>query len=221
MSSRIFAAVLRANALPARWIDARQVIVTDAGFGSAVPQMEATRSAAANEILPALKAGAVAVMGGFVGATSEGITTTLGRGGSDVSAAVIGAAMDAEEIQIWTDVDGKHDQPDGGDHHAEVGGDVVVAREGAFEGRIVVVEDAAEHEHGDHGEREHEGQHERLAQQEPELGCEESAGDVHAADDLSGVPGPISSRRASSSDGSSTWRSTGTGVPRARLCSTR
>ena len=57
-------------------------------------------------------------------------------------------------LPVRGDVDRQHDQPDGGDHDAEVGGDVVVARERPFERRIVVVEDAAEHEHGDHGERE-------------------------------------------------------------------
>jgi aspartate kinase len=106
MSSRVLAALLRANGLAAAWIDARRVIVTDSGFGSAVPQGAATQTAAAREIRPVLEAGEVAVMGGFVGATADGITTTLGRGGSDVSAAIIGAALDAAEIQIWTDVDG-------------------------------------------------------------------------------------------------------------------
>ena len=106
MSSRIVAALLRTNGLPARWVDARRVIVTDAGFGSALPRLDATRAAAVREITPACAAGEIAVMGGFVGATAEGITTTLGRGGSDVSAAVVGAALDASEIQIWTDVDG-------------------------------------------------------------------------------------------------------------------
>jgi len=106
MSSRIVAALLRAHGMPARWIDARRAIVTDNRFGAALPQLDATRAAALREIQPASDAGEVAVMGGFVGATPEGITTTLGRGGSDVSAAVIGAALDAAEIQIWTDVDG-------------------------------------------------------------------------------------------------------------------
>ena len=64
------------------------------------------RSRRAREIGPAWEAGEIAVAGGFVGATRDGITTTLGRGGSDVSAAVFGSALDAEEIQIWTDVDG-------------------------------------------------------------------------------------------------------------------
>jgi aspartate kinase len=106
MSSRIVAALLRIQGVPARWVDARRAIVTDGGFGAALPQLEPTRVAVRRDIQPASEAGDVAVMGGFVGATAEGITTTLGRGGSDVSAAVIGAALNATEIQIWTDVDG-------------------------------------------------------------------------------------------------------------------
>ena len=81
-------------------------MVTDAGFGAALPDLAATSIAASREITPAWQAGEVAVTGGFVGAIPEGITTTLGRGGSDVSAAVLGAALDVAEIQIWTDVDG-------------------------------------------------------------------------------------------------------------------
>lgn len=106
ISSRMVAALLRARGVPARWIDARQVMITDDSFGVALPQADATQAAAARVIEPALADGEVAVMGGFVGATAAGITTTLGRGGSDVSAAVIGAALNAPEIQIWTDVDG-------------------------------------------------------------------------------------------------------------------
>jgi aspartate kinase len=105
MSSRILAALLQQTGLTARWIDARRTIVTDENFGAALP-LDATRSAATTEARPALDAGEVVVVGGFVGATEQGITTTLGRGGSDFSAAVIGAALDASEIQIWTDVDG-------------------------------------------------------------------------------------------------------------------
>ena len=106
LSSRIVAALLTESGLPARWIDARRAVVTDASFGAALPDLPATAITAAREIGPAWEAGAIAVAGGFVGATAEGITTTLGRGGSDVSAAVFGSALDAEEIQIWTDVDG-------------------------------------------------------------------------------------------------------------------
>jgi aspartate kinase len=105
MSSRIMAELLCEGGTPARWVDARRTMVTDARFGAAVP-LESTRTSAAREIMPALDAGEVVVVGGFVGATVDGITTTLGRGGSDYSAAILGAALDAREIQIWTDVDG-------------------------------------------------------------------------------------------------------------------
>ena len=106
MSSRIVAALLRATGQPVRWADPRRVIVTDDSFGGAQPLGEATRRAASRELRPAIAAGESAVLGGFVGATADGITTTLGRGGSDFSAAIVGAALDAAEIQIWTDVDG-------------------------------------------------------------------------------------------------------------------
>jgi aspartate kinase len=105
MSSRIVASMLRDRGVPARCVDPRRVIVTDATFGMAAP-LEATQAAVARELEPILGRSEVAVVGGFVGATSDGITTTLGRGGSDYSAAIIGAAVDAREIQIWTDVDG-------------------------------------------------------------------------------------------------------------------
>lgn len=105
MSSRIIAAYLHRTAVPTRWIDPRRTIVTDGNFGAASP-LPSTTMAARREIGSALTEGAIAVVGGFVGATEEGITTTLGRGGSDYSAAIIGAALDAREIQIWTDVSG-------------------------------------------------------------------------------------------------------------------
>jgi aspartate kinase len=106
MSSRIVAASLLRAGVPAEWVDARQTVVTDDGYPAAAPLTEPTRAAAAREILPVLNRGAVAVLGGFIGATAEGITTTLGRGGSDLSGALVGAALHAREIQIWTDVDG-------------------------------------------------------------------------------------------------------------------
>jgi aspartate kinase len=106
MSSRIVAALVRATGQPVRWADPRSVIVTDDSFGGAQPLGDATRRAASRELRPAVAAGEVAVLGGFVGATADGITTTLGRGGSDFSAAIVGAALEAAEIQIWTDVDG-------------------------------------------------------------------------------------------------------------------
>ena len=105
-SSDLIAAVLAAAGVPASWVDARQVIRTDDAFGHARPDQAAIRDAARRELVPLLEAGRVPVVGGFVGATNTGVTTTLGRGGSDYSAALVGAAIRAREIQIWTDVDG-------------------------------------------------------------------------------------------------------------------
>jgi len=106
VSSRLVAAALTSAGLAAAWIDARRTIVTDAVHMTAAPLTDPTAGAVAREIDPALDAGRIAVVGGFVGATAQGVTTTLGRGGSDYSAAIIGAALQASEIQIWTDVDG-------------------------------------------------------------------------------------------------------------------
>lgn len=106
MNSRILAAALEHAGVPASWVDARRAIVTDGAHMGAAPLAEETRQAVAREIVPRVAEGRVAVLGGFVGATLQGVTTTLGRGGSDYSAAIVGAALDAREIQIWTDVDG-------------------------------------------------------------------------------------------------------------------
>jgi aspartate kinase len=106
LSSRIVAAALSAAGAAATWVDARQVLVTDDAHPAALPLAAETAAAAARELQPVLDRGEVAVLGGFIGATRDGITTTLGRGGSDLSASVIGAALHASEIQIWTDVDG-------------------------------------------------------------------------------------------------------------------
>ena len=106
LSSRIVEAACAAVGLPATWVDARRVLVTNDAFGSAVPLMEQTTAAVAEHLKPAVAAGRVPVVGGYVGATVTGVTTTLGRGGSDYSAAILGAALDGSEIQIWTDVDG-------------------------------------------------------------------------------------------------------------------
>ncbi|WP_306591188.1 aspartate kinase [Geothrix sp. 21YS21S-4] len=85
--------------------DVREAMRTDARFGRARPQLSALREAAA-PWREALAAGALWVTQGFLGATADGLTTTLGRGGSDTSATLLGEALDAEEVQIWTDVDG-------------------------------------------------------------------------------------------------------------------
>jgi aspartate kinase len=105
-SSRIVAAAFRDRGIDAAWIDSRQVLVTDSEHSAAVPDMDATAERIRTIVLPRTGAGQVPVMGGFIGATSSGITTTLGRGGSDYSAAIFGACLDVDEIQIWTDVDG-------------------------------------------------------------------------------------------------------------------
>ena len=106
LSSRIVAAALTSHGLLATWIDARRTVVTDNEFSAAAPLFAETTASLMTNVDPPLAAGRIPVMGGFVGATKEGVTTTLGRGGSDYSAAIIGACLGAGEIQIWTDVDG-------------------------------------------------------------------------------------------------------------------
>lgn len=106
MNSRIVAAALDAAGVPSTWIDPRAAIVTDHVHGGASPLYGRTDEAVEQSVVPCAGRGRVAVVGGFVGATPDGVTTTLGRGGSDFSASIIGAAARAAEIQIWTDVDG-------------------------------------------------------------------------------------------------------------------
>ena len=106
LSSRIIQAACAAAGLDATWVDARRVLVTNDTFGAALPLMEETTAGATRHLAPVLEKGGIPVLGGYVGATAGGVTTTLGRGGSDFSAAIFGAALDAAEIQIWTDVDG-------------------------------------------------------------------------------------------------------------------
>jgi aspartate kinase len=106
VSSRIVAAALADQGVPSEWVDARTVLVTDAEYSAAAPDMDATRSKVLSQIAPRISHGSAVVLGGFIGATAAGVTTTLGRGGSDYSAAIFGASLDADEIQIWTDVDG-------------------------------------------------------------------------------------------------------------------
>lgn len=88
------------------FVRAENVIITDNNFGNAVPDFDATRANCRGVLLPILDRGAVPVVAGYSGATHDGRTTTLGRGGSDYSATIIGAAAGAEEVWIWTDVDG-------------------------------------------------------------------------------------------------------------------
>jgi aspartokinase/homoserine dehydrogenase 1 len=102
----ILAAAVRAQGLSAEFVDAGELIVTDDNYASAAPQMEATRDAARARLLPLLANRTLPIVTGFVGATPQGVPTVLGRGGSDYTAGILGAALDAAEVQIWTDVDG-------------------------------------------------------------------------------------------------------------------
>ena len=106
LSANLLALVLCANDLPARFVDPRFCIVTDNQHGKAAPLWEETGQYTRSELIPVVDEGVIPVLGGFIGATISGKTTTLGRGGSDFSAAIIGAMLAAREVQIWTDVPG-------------------------------------------------------------------------------------------------------------------
>src|SRR6202011_2502293 len=106
LSSKIVAATFAARGLNGVYVDSRDVLVTDSNYMQAVPQYEETNARLLTKVKPLLDAGKIPVMGGFVGANRAAITTTIGRGGSDFSAAIFGAGLGAERIEIWTDVDG-------------------------------------------------------------------------------------------------------------------
>jgi aspartate kinase len=106
LSSRLVQSALRSAGVNAALVDARECIVTDAAHTRATPLWEDTNQRLQAVLVPLLESGQVPVMGGFVGATRDGIPTTLGRGGSDFSAAIVGAGIHAKRIEIWTDVDG-------------------------------------------------------------------------------------------------------------------
>jgi len=105
LSSYIVTLGFRHFGMPAEHVDSRDVLITDKRHTQAAPNFPETYARLAKTI-PPLAAQSVVVMGGFIASTEEGVTTTLGRGGSDYTAAIVGAGIDAEEIQIWTDVDG-------------------------------------------------------------------------------------------------------------------
>jgi aspartate kinase len=106
LSSRLVTAAFVAHGLRAVLVDAREVMLTDATHTRAIPQMEEIDDRLELLVRPLVAEGFVPVMGGFIGATADGIPTTIGRGGSDFSAAIVGAGLEAERIEIWTDVDG-------------------------------------------------------------------------------------------------------------------
>lgn len=105
-SARLVAAALAAEGAAADAVDAAGVIVTDDAFGGASPLPQETRAAAQARLAPLLAAGHTPVVTGFIGATADGVVTTLGRGGSDYSAAILAAALDAARLDIYTDVSG-------------------------------------------------------------------------------------------------------------------
>ena len=106
LSVSILAAVLREKGVRAQGISATETIVTDANYGGATPLMEKTRQRLDACILPLVERGVLPVVTGYIAATEQGVPTTLGRGGSDFTAAILGAGLQADEVWIWSDVDG-------------------------------------------------------------------------------------------------------------------
>jgi aspartate kinase len=106
LSSLIVGETFNSRGIPAELVDSRRFIITDNQFTSAAPDMRDAELRTREALAPIIERGAVPVAQGFIGATTEGVTTTIGRGGSDYTAAIIGAALGADAIEIWTDVDG-------------------------------------------------------------------------------------------------------------------
>jgi aspartate kinase len=106
LSALLIAEYLNVRGIAAEAVNGAEVIVTDAAFGNATPLMDPTRAKAVTRLMPLLERGVLPVVTGFNGATSDGRPTTLGRGGSDFSASILAAALEANELWIWTDVDG-------------------------------------------------------------------------------------------------------------------
>jgi aspartate kinase len=102
----LLAGVIAVRGAESETVEATELIVTNDQFGSAEPMMDKTREKTQRRLKPLLERGVIPVVTGFIGATEDGVLTTLGRGGSDYSASIIGAALDADEVWIWTDVDG-------------------------------------------------------------------------------------------------------------------
>lgn len=106
LCANLFTMILEGQDVPARYVDARRCILTDDEHTNATPLLAEIATRAPRELASFIAARQVPVLGGFLGATATGVTTTLGRGSSDFSATLLGAALRASEIQIWTDVDG-------------------------------------------------------------------------------------------------------------------
>jgi bifunctional aspartokinase / homoserine dehydrogenase 1 len=106
LSVRVLAAAVQSAGLEAEYIESTHLVVTDDKFQNALPDMPATTVRTRQSLLPILSSGRIAVVTGYIGAAPSGVTTTLGRGGSDYSAAILAVALQASEVWIWTDVDG-------------------------------------------------------------------------------------------------------------------
>jgi len=106
LSSRIVTAAFREGGIDAAHVDAREIVITDSEFQKAAPLNDVIEKKAPEKLLPLVRQGKVPVMGGFIASNEAGLTTTLGRGGSDYTGALVGGAIDSETIEIWTDVDG-------------------------------------------------------------------------------------------------------------------
>jgi aspartate kinase len=106
LAANLLTLVLEEHRLPATYVDARRCVITNNEHGNAAPLLSRLRQRTRAELLPLVDRKLIPVLGGFIGSTVEGVTTTLGRGSSDYSATLIGAAVDAHEVEIWTDVDG-------------------------------------------------------------------------------------------------------------------
>ena len=106
LSAPLVSASLAERGVASEAIEATDIVITDSCHGAAEPRMDLTRQRCEARLLPLLRRGIVPVVTGFIGATAEGVLTTLGRGGSDYSATILGAALGADEVIIWTDVDG-------------------------------------------------------------------------------------------------------------------
>ena len=105
-SSRLITAALEGAGVPARWVDVRDMMITDDRHGRATPYTQVLNTRARDTLMPLLENGMVPVTQGFIGATASGIPTTFGRGGSDFTASLLGAALHGRRVEIWTDVDG-------------------------------------------------------------------------------------------------------------------
>jgi len=106
LSSRILAALLRTRGHRAQAVSATTLVRTDDHYGAATPDMDETTKLVSQHLRPLVKEGVLPIVTGYIGATGRGVTTTLGRGGSDYSAAILGVCLDADEVWVWTDVDG-------------------------------------------------------------------------------------------------------------------